>query len=87
MGKLPEVLQEKFDANPRFVGYKFPDVSKPESVEKKYVGKMSQKALNLMKGMLNMNEGQRFTAMECLAHPYFEGMHSDITESLISGHH
>ncbi len=40
-----------------------------------------------MKGMLNMNEGQRFTAMECLDHPYFEGMHSDITESLISGYH
>jgi len=56
MGKLPEVLQEKFDANPRFVGYKFPDISKPESIEKKYVGKMSSKAINLLKGMLHMEE-------------------------------
>ena len=39
-----------------------------------------------MKGMLNMNESQRLTAMECLAHPYFDGMHSDEVQSLISGH-
>ena len=57
MGKFPETLQEKFEANPRFVGYKFPDVSKPDTIEKKYVGKMSTKAINFMKGMLDMNEG------------------------------
>ena len=54
LGKLPSNLQEKFDENPRFVGFKFPELSKPETLEKKYVGKMSSKAINLMSGMLSM---------------------------------
>jgi len=83
MGKLPASLQEKFDGNPRFVGYKFPEVNKPESIEKKYVGKMSSKALSLMNGMLNMEHEKRLTAIECLAHPYFDGMRSSETENLI----
>jgi cyclin-dependent kinase-like len=41
MGKLPIELQDIFNANPRFIGYKFPDISKPDSIEKKYIGKMS----------------------------------------------
>ena len=72
-----------FDANPRFVGFKFPELSKPETIEKKYVGKMSSKALNLMAGMLSMVEDERLTAIECLAHPYFDGMRSDEIELLI----
>lgn len=86
MGKLPPALQEKFDANPRFVGFKFPELSKPETLEKKYVGKMSSKALSLMAGMLNMIEDERLTAIECLAHPYFDGMRSAEVESLVQGH-
>ena len=86
MGKLPEGLQEKFDGNPRFVGYKFPELSKPETLEKRYVGKMSSKALNLMKGMLNMEEDKRMNAIECLAHPFFDGMRCEEIESLIQGH-
>lgn len=52
LGKLPQSLQEKFDENPRFVGFKFPELNKPETLEKRYVGKMSAKALSLMNGML-----------------------------------
>jgi cyclin-dependent kinase-like len=85
MGKLPPSLQEKFDENPRFVGFKFPELSKPETIEKKYVGKMSSKALSLMNGMLNMENDRRFTAIECLAHPYFDGLRSDEIENLIQG--
>ena len=29
---------ESFNKNPRFVGLKFPDISKPETLEKKYSG-------------------------------------------------
>jgi len=86
MGKLPPALQDKFDANPRFVGFKFPELSKPETLEKKYVGKMSSKALSLMSGMLNMIEEERLTAIECLAHPFFDGMRSSEIENLIQGH-
>ena len=86
MGKLPEGLQEKFDGNPRFVGYKFPELSKPETLEKRYVGKMSSKALSLMKGMLSMEEDKRFNAIDCLAHPFFDGMRDEDIEALIQGH-
>ena len=86
MGKLPQQQQDLFDENPRFVGFKFPELSKPETIEKKYVGKMSSKALSLMSGMLLMEEGKRFTAIECLAHPYFDGLRNDEIDNLIQGH-
>ena len=38
-----------------------------------------------MNGMLNMEHEKRFTAIECLAHPYFDGMRSSETENLIQG--
>jgi len=44
---------------------------------------MSAKALNLMQGMLSMEEDKRLTAIECLAHPFFDGMRDDEIESLI----
>ena len=70
-------MQELFDENPRFVGFKFPELSKPETLEKRYLGKMSSKAINLMKGMLAMEAKDRMTAIECLAHPFFEGLRDD----------
>ena len=83
VGKLPQALKEKFDENPRFVGCKLPESAKPETIEKKYVGKMSSKALSLMNGMLNMEHEKRLTAIECLAHPYFDGLRNDEIENLI----
>ena len=74
LGKLPSCLREKFDANARFVGFKFPELSKPETLERKYVGKMSAKALSLMNGMLTMEPQKRFTALQCLEHAYFDGL-------------
>jgi cyclin-dependent kinase-like len=43
------------------VGLKFPDVSKPETLEKKYTGKLSKNALSLMIGLLKMDPAERFT--------------------------
>jgi cyclin-dependent kinase-like len=76
------MLQEQFDSNPRFVGFKFPELSKPELLEKRYVGKMSSKAIDLLQGMLNMEPDERLNALECLAHPYFEGMRSGEVEAM-----
>ena len=47
---------------------------------------MSSKALSLLSGMLQMEVGKRLTAIECLAHPYFDGMRSDEVENLIQGY-
>ena len=86
LGKLPGSLQEKFDSNARFVGFKFPELSKPETLERKYVGKMSAKALSLMNGMLTMEPERRLTAVECLEHPYFDGMRDAEIEEIIHQH-
>jgi cyclin-dependent kinase-like len=42
MGILTPDLQELFNKNARFVGYKFPDLSKPQTLERRYVGKLAK---------------------------------------------
>ena len=83
MGPLTPSLQELFNTNPRFIGFKFPTITTPETLEKKYVGKLSAKALGLMSGMLRMEPEERLTALECLAHPYFDGMREPEIERMI----
>lgn len=61
-----------FAKNPRFSGLKFPDVTNPETLEKKYVGILPKKALNLMNGLLKMNPKDRISGLEALTHPYFD---------------
>lgn len=41
LGPLTEKQQELFNTNPRFIGYKFPTITTPETLEKRYVGKLS----------------------------------------------
>ena len=61
LGPLTEDQQESFMKNPRFNGLKFPDISKPETLEKKYMSSLSKKALTLMSGLLKMNPAERMT--------------------------
>lgn len=63
-----------FIKNPRYVGLKFPDISKPESIERRYLGKLSKKALTFMKSLLKMDPKDRPTISEAMAHPYFDGI-------------
>jgi cyclin-dependent kinase-like len=51
---------------------KFPDISKPDTLEKRYTGKLSTKALSLMIGLLKMDPASRFTADDALKHAYFD---------------
>lgn len=60
--------------NPRFAGLKFPDMSRPETLQKKYVGKLSKRALTIMRSLLSMEPKERPGASECLQHAYFEGL-------------
>jgi cyclin-dependent kinase-like len=82
MGVLTYELQELFQKNPRFVGFKFPDLSKPETLERRYVGKLSKQALSLMQGLLEMDPKERLTAKEALYHPYFDGLRNSEDEQL-----
>lgn len=74
MGPLTQDHLELFMSNNRFAGLKFPDMSKPETLQKKYVGKMSKKAINFMKSMLSMEPLDRPSASDCLDNPYFDGV-------------
>ena len=49
-------------------------MSRPETLQKKYVGKVSRKALNFMKILLNMDPIDRPISKECLANSYFDGL-------------
>jgi cyclin-dependent kinase-like len=69
------------------VGYKFPDtINKPESIEKRYVGKLSKKALNLMSGMLIMDPEDRYTAADCLGDPFFDSVREPEVEKLLANY-
>jgi serine/threonine protein kinase len=87
MGLLTSDQQEMFQKNPRFIGMKFPDTSKPETIEKKYLGKLPKQALSFMKACLKMDPAQRITAAEALAHPYFDSVRETVPSapSIASG--
>jgi len=59
LGPLTEDQDKLFLSNPRFVGLKFPDMSRPETLQKKYVGQLSRKALSFMKSVLQMEPDER----------------------------
>ena len=61
LGPLTSEQMEIFQKNPRFIGMKFPEVTKPETLERRYLGKLSKKALNFMKSLLKMDPRERLT--------------------------
>ncbi len=61
LGPLTAEQREIFAKNPRFLGCKFPDIGRPETIEKRYIGKLSKKGAALMKGLLQMDPSQRLT--------------------------
>uniref|UniRef100_A0A6U5A350 Protein kinase domain-containing protein n=2 Tax=Hemiselmis andersenii TaxID=464988 RepID=A0A6U5A350_HEMAN len=82
MGPLTPDQMEMFLRNPRFLGLKFPDMSRPETLEKRYVGKLTKKALSFMKTLLVMDPAKRPTANETLANPFFDGLREEYEASV-----
>ncbi|EGR28842.1 hypothetical protein IMG5_167940 [Ichthyophthirius multifiliis] len=80
LGNLTIEQKELFIKNPRFVGMKFPEINKPESIERKYLGKLSKKALNLMKLMLKMDPQDRISVEEALKHQFFDEIRDQFKE-------
>ena len=56
---------------------KFPDIHNLETIDKRYLGKLSPKGLNFMKQVLRMEPSDRLTAIDALKHPYFDGIRED----------
>ena len=46
LGALSRDQIEIFEQNPRFSGLKFPEVKQPETLQQKYVGKLSKRAMH-----------------------------------------
>eukprot|EP00930_Biecheleria_cincta_P098969 TRINITY_DN90621_c0_g1_i1.p1 TRINITY_DN90621_c0_g1~~TRINITY_DN90621_c0_g1_i1.p1 ORF type:complete len:1085 (+),score=176.60 TRINITY_DN90621_c0_g1_i1:177-3431(+) len=74
MGPLTPEHMEMFLRNPRFLGIQFPDVSRPETLEKRYVRRMPKLQMQLLKGSLVMEPRRRLSARDTLRMPWFEGI-------------
>jgi len=74
LGPLTPEQHELFLRNPRFLGLKFPDMTRPETLEKRYLGKVTKKLIVFMKSLLKMEPTERSTAAEGLDSPYLEGI-------------
>jgi cyclin-dependent kinase-like len=53
---------------------KFPEIGKPETIERRYLIKLPRKAISFVKGLLKMDPAERFSVREALKQPYFEDM-------------
>ena len=74
MGPLTPDHYETFLKNQRFLGMKFPEIHTLDSIDKRYLGKASPRAINFMKQLLKMNPAERLSAIDALKHPYFDGI-------------
>ena len=72
LGPLVARQMDLFMRHPRFVGVKFSDMSRPETLERRYTGNLSRLGIQLLKGLLDLAPEKRLTAEEALEHPYFE---------------
>jgi cyclin-dependent kinase-like len=74
VGPLIPSHMDLFLGNSRFAGLKFPDMSRPETLQKKYLATLSKRSLHFMQQVLSMDPAERPTSEEALNHPYFQNM-------------
>ena len=75
-GKLTDDQIASFNKTQRFNGIKLPDISKPETLEKRYSGKLNKTAINFMKLLLHPDPTQRLKGELIFQHPYLEPLTS-----------
>jgi cyclin-dependent kinase-like len=68
LGPLTAEQMELFQNNPNFAGLKFPDMSNPITLPKKYHKKIHPIALSLIDQILQMDASKRPTSEQCLNH-------------------
>ncbi|KAK2166555.1 hypothetical protein NP493_1315g00008 [Ridgeia piscesae] len=72
MGPLPPEQMQLFYNNPRFNGLKFPAVTNPQTLERRYQGILSGVLIDFMKGTMKLHPMDRVTIEECLHHASFQ---------------
>ena len=81
LGNLPEDQIELFYKNPLYSGNKLLDIQKPESLERRYMGKLPKNAISFMKGLLELNPKKRLGGEKVFAHPYLACFAEDYKKS------
>lgn len=74
LGPLPKRHMDLFATNPRFSGMKMPEVKHPETLYRKFSGRLSKKGICFLEGTIQLCPEERLSSEECLNHPYFEGL-------------
>lgn len=77
-------MQEMFSKNPSFIGLNIPEIKQPETLENRYVGKMSKKAIALMAWMLDPNPKDRISAIEALSDSFFDGVWDPEVDEIVA---
>ena len=72
LGPLSTDQFETFEQNPRFAGLTFPEIKQPETLQKKYMGKLSKRAMQFMQSLLQLESYHRPDTNKMLAHAYFD---------------
>ena len=71
LGNLPEDLVNMFYRNPIYEGKELKHVSKVESLERRYMGKLGPTAIDFMKGLLQLDPKKRLNSETVFKHKYF----------------
>ena len=70
LGNLTDEQNDKFYSNPLFQGKNLLNITKPETLERKYLGKLNKQAINFMKGLLELDPKKRLNGVTAFQHPY-----------------
>ena len=81
LGNLPQEQVNIFYSNPIYNGKTLKSVNKPETLERRYMGKLSKVAISFMKGLLEMDPKKRLNGDNVFKHPYFKCYMEEKSES------
>ena len=71
LGNLPSDLVNMFYENPIYEGKELLEVDRPESLERRYSGKLGPTAIDFLKGLLQLDPNKRINDETVFKHKYF----------------
>ena len=71
LGNLPEKLENMFYKNPIYEEKEMLHISKPETLERRYMSKLGPTAIDFMKGLLQLDPKKRLNSDTVFKHKYF----------------
>ena len=74
LGNFTEEQNEMFYKNPLYNGSMLLDVQKPETLERRYMGKVPKIGIEFMKKLLEVDPKKRIKGVNVLYDPYFRGV-------------